>query len=206
MKLRDISRPVHPAMAIYPNNPGVTFEPVSQAGLNSSALTKITLGSHTGTHIDASAHMDPAGQGTATYSLEAMNGPAEVIDLTSANQVILKADLPATSQKRIIIKTSNSQGDVDVFDPHFVALSEAAAAELVRRKIKLVGIDAPSVKKKGVKDQVHSIFLDAGVLILEGLWLANVPAGSYTLLCLPLHVDLDGAPVRAALWPAAQSR
>lgn len=198
--LIDITRPIHPKMAIYPGNPAIEFTRVQEAGDGRSALTKITLGSHTGTHIDAPSHIDPNGAGTDQYSLDQLIGKAEVIDLTNIADVIMAADLPVTTASRILIKTRNSSGDLDIFNPGFVALDESAAAELVKRGIQLIGLDAPSIKKKGVKNRVHEIFLSAGVIILEGLWLADVPAGTYELLCLPLSVvNLDGAPVRAVL-------
>lgn len=197
----DISRPIHPAMGIYPGNPDVVFASYQKASADKSALTAITLGSHTGAHIDAPAHIHEGADGADSYSLDILVGPAEVVDV-SAGEVITAADLPETSQERVLIKTVNSQKDIDTFDPSFVALDESAAAELVRRGVKLVGIDAPSIKKKGVKDRTHAILLDAGVVIVEGLWLADVAAGQYELMCLPLPVvGLDGAPVRAILRP-----
>lgn len=198
--LIDITRPIHPKMAIYPGNPAVEFTRVQEARDGQSALTKITIGSHTGTHIDAPSHIDPAGKGTDHYALDQLIGASEVIDLTAISDVITASDLPPTSSDRVLIKTRNSSGDPNSFDPNFVALDESAAGELVKRGIKLVGLDALSIKKKGVKDRVHEILLSASVIILEGLWLSHVEPGSYELLCLPLSVvNLDGAPVRAVL-------
>lgn len=199
MQIIDITRPIHPDMAVYPNNPEVVFERVSEATEQTSAVTKISLGTHTGTHIDAPAHIDPQGAGTYAYPLEQLNGPAEVIDCTAADRVILAADLPATSAERVLIKTKNSEMDIDTFDDSFIALAETAAQDLVERGVRVVGIDALSIKKKGVKDRVHALFLDAGIVIIEGLWLRDIPARVYELLCLPLATDLDGAPVRAVL-------
>ena len=195
----DITRPIRPSMAIYPGNPEVVFEQVKKASAESSTLTKITLGSHTGTHIDAPAHIVKGEKGSAMYDLDQLCGPCEVIDLISISTVITANDIPATTQERVLFKTKNSNGDSDVFDPQFVALDESAAKLLITRQVKLVGIDAPSIKKKGVRDAVHQLLLDAGVVIMEGLWLAEAQAGEYELLCLPLKVDLDGSPVRAAL-------
>lgn len=196
----DITRPVHPGMAIYPGNPEVKFEQVAKATLSSSVLTRITLGSHTGTHIDAPSHIKEEAPGTDSYQLDHMVGAAEVIDLTEKERVILAADLPKTNQERVLIKTSNSFTPIDQFNPDFIALSDTAAAELIRRGVKLVGIDGPSIKKKGVRDNVHALLLEAGIIILEGLYLEHVTAGMYKLLCLPLAVqNLDGAPVRAVL-------
>lgn len=198
-ELIDISMPIYPGMVIYPNNPGVVFEQVSEASETTNAITRMTLGTHTGTHLDAPRHVDVKAPGVGAYSLEQLNGPAEVVDLTRLESVITAADLPATKAERIILKTRNSMGDINSFDESFVALDESAAEEVVKRGIRLIGLDALSIKKRGVRDRVHQILLSARVAILEGLWLAHVDAGEYELLCLPLAMDLDGAPARAVL-------
>lgn len=198
--LTDISRPIHSGMALYPGNPPVVFDKVSEATATSSALTAITLGSHTGTHIDAPSHIQNGALGIEAYSLEQLIGEAQVIDLSQVSSVISAADLPDTQGLRILIRTRNSQENIDEFDSAFVALDESAAQELVKRGVKLVGIDGPSIKKKGVRDRTHEILLDAGVIILEGLWMPDVQEGMYELLCLPLPVkNIDGTPVRAIL-------
>lgn len=195
----DISMLISPGMVIYPNNPRVAFEQVSEVSEATNAITQVTLGTHTGTHLDAPRHVDVNAPGISAYSLEQLVGPAEVLDLTRVASVITAADLPATKRARVLLKTRNSQGDLRVLAENFVALDESAAEEVVRRGIRLIGLDALSIKKRGVRDRVHQILLSARVAILEGLWLAHVDAGEYELLCLPLAVDLDGAPARAAL-------
>ncbi|MEK7557284.1 MAG: cyclase family protein, partial [Patescibacteria group bacterium] len=136
--------------------------------------------------------------GTAAYPLEQLVGEAEVIEVPAA-EVITAADWPMTMRERVLVKTRNSQTPSGQFDPTFVALDESAAIELVRRGVVLIGVDGPSVKKRRLQNRVHGILLEAGVVVLEGLRLADVSPGMYELLCLPLPVDLDGAPVRAVL-------
>lgn len=205
--IHDISRPIHPGMAIYPGNPPVIFECVQEATLGASALTRLSLGSHTGTHIDAPSHIQTGAAGVETYALEAMIGPCQVIDLSHILSTIQGGDVPAADTKRMIIKTKNSEGEINVFDPNFVALDESAARELISRRIQLVGIDGPSIKKKGAQDHVHELLLNAGIVIVEGLWLKDVPAGDYELLCLPLaFTGIDGAPARAILRNSSYTR
>ncbi|MBI1833229.1 MAG: cyclase family protein [Candidatus Andersenbacteria bacterium] len=184
-------------MAIYPGNPAVVLEEAATASNTSSALTRITLGSHTGTHIDGLSHITKGAAGTGSYALEPFIGEAQVIAVDA--ETITAAILPKTAVERVLIKTKNSAVDINTFDPDFVALDESAAQELVNRGIKLIGIDGPSIKKKGVRDRTHAILLDAGIVIIESLWLNTVEIGSYELICLPLAVDLDGAPARVVL-------
>jgi len=199
-KIIDISRPIFSGMIVYPSNPEVDFELTQEAGDGNNALTRMTLGTHTGAHIDSPRHIHADGAGTDSYDLELMNGEAEVVDLTGVEQVITAADLPESKAERVLLKTRNSLGSVDEFDVEFVALDETAAEKLVERGVKLVGLDALSIKKKGVKDRVHEILIDAGIVVLEGIWLAEVEGGQFELMCLPLPVkNLDGAPVRAVL-------
>lgn len=198
--LIDISRPIHAGMAIYPNNPSVSIRNIQKAIDGASALSEITIGSHTGTHIDALAHIDPMGSGVDAYSLDQLVGACDVIEVAYDVSVIHEVDLSQTTTPRVLIKTRNSSQNPDEFDPDFVALAEDAAQELMWRGVRLVGIDALSIKKKGVKDRVHEIFLREGVCILEGLYLADAPAGSHELLCLPLPISgIDGVPARAIL-------
>ncbi len=196
----DITRPIHSGMAIYPGNPNVRIETLREAQDGKSALSQITVGSHTGTHIDAMLHIQPGSTGPEVYSFDQLIGKAEVIEIPDFTSTISAQDLPATSQERLLIKTRNSKMGIDAFDPEFTALDEGAAEELVRRGIRLIGIDGPSIKKKGVSDRVHEVLLQANIVIIEGLYLKEVKSGTYTLICLPLPLShIDGVPVRAVL-------
>lgn len=196
----DISRPIHSKMAVYPNNSGFSVKTIQKAGNGISALSEITLGSHTGTHIDALSHIDLLGWGTENYTLDQLIGSCDVLEISNNVLVVHADDIPSTTTPRVLFKTQNSAGNPDIFDPEFTALAEDAAQELASRGVCLVGIDALSIKKKGVQDRVHETFLRAGICILEGLWFADVSAGVYELLCLPLPITgIDGVPVRAIL-------
>jgi len=196
----DISRPITSGMVVYPGNPGVKINTVRSASEGLTGLSEITLGSHTGTHIDTLLHIDPSGSGTEVYPLDQYIGDAEVVEIASGITSISAQDIPPTSSQRILLKTKNSYADIDVFDPDFVALTEDGAKELLRRNIVLVGIDGPSIKKKGVADAVHELFLRNNIVVVEGLLLAEAISGQYTLMCLPLPIStIDGVPVRAVL-------
>lgn len=198
--LIDITRPIHSSMVIYPHNPPVSIRAVQRAGVEESGLSEVSFGSHTGTHIDALSHIDPDGWGVEHYTLETYIGSCDVVDVSSVVSVIHASDIPPTTSPRILFKTRNSSVDLHSFDPDFVALAEDAAEELIRRGTQLVGIDALSIKKKGVKDRVHELLLRNSICIVEGLSLGSVAAGTYELMCLPLSIPgIDGAPVRAIL-------
>ena len=87
------------------------------------------------------------------------------------------------------------------FNPDFVAINTDAANWVVKRGIRLIGIDYLSIQRyKDPEPLTHRILLEAGVVIVEGLCLQNVRPGLYTLICLPIKlVGSEGAPARAVL-------
>ncbi|MBF0301506.1 MAG: cyclase family protein, partial [Desulfamplus sp.] len=53
----DLSHPIYDGMPCYPGDPGVRIERVKQIGKDRVNVTEISMGSHTGTHLDAPSHM-----------------------------------------------------------------------------------------------------------------------------------------------------
>jgi arylformamidase len=198
--LIDISRPIRNNMVIYPNNPGVNIRQVQEASSAQNALSEISIGSHTGTHIDTKAHIHANGEGMESFDLDVFVGSVQVVEIAPDVKTITKAHIPHMDFDRIIFKTENSSKNSDEFSDDFVALDDSAAEELVARGVLLVGLDALSIKKRGVKDRVHQLLLDSNIVIVEGLWLAGVNPGRYELMCLPLNIPhIDGVPARAVL-------
>lgn len=197
----DISLPVKPDGITYPGNPEVTFETLPTTA---NVITKIGLGSHTGTHVDVPSHSIPGGTTIDQIPLELFCGMARVLDLTSAKVSISVFDLESKSiqaGERILLKTSNSARWNEGFFPDFVFLSPEGAAYLASKGVVLVGIDSLSIKQKGNPDNTpHTNLLDKGIPILEGLDLSEVEEGEYELVCFPLKfIGIDGSPVRAVL-------
>jgi len=164
------------------------------------------MGVHTGTHVDAPFHFLPDGYTVDKLDLSLLAGRAYVlhlqdVDLITAS-VLDNAQIPPRT-RRVLFKTRNSDywasGSPD-FQTEFVGISEDGAEYLVRRGVKLVGVDYLSVAPYGQSRPTHEILLSAGVVIVEGLDLSEVSQGRYTIYCLPLKLaKSDGAPARAIL-------
>ena len=202
MKIIDISVLLAPAMAIYPGDPEVKFRPWPGKDWG---LTEITMGTHTGTHMDAPSHAIKNGKGITDLALDKFIGPCRVLDMTKVKHAIKLRDLKAAKIKngeRILVRTRNSlRGDVEVFRPDYVYLSGDATEYLAKLPITLFGIDAFSIKQRGSDDlRPHTVLLHKNIAILERINLTHVRPGGYTLVALPLPLKgLDGSPVRAVL-------
>lgn len=202
----DVSRPIFTGMAIYPRNPPVEIAPAKRiAKGDSSNVSLLTLGSHTGTHVDAPLHMDDAGPGVDEVSLDAMIGPAIVVEVPDDVRAIGAAHLEARIGRhaRVLIRSRNSArfAASGSFEEDFAYLAPDGAALLVERGVRFVGVDALSVEQYHAgHHRSHDTLLRAGVAVVEGLALENVAPGEYQVVCLPLRIrGCDGAPARVVL-------
>ena len=168
--------------------------------------THIEMSAHVGTHIDAPLHFISKGVSIDKSSLDTFIGLAFVAYLPKVKEITAK-DLEALKLpkgvKRILFKTSNSllwEKKVKKFKPDYVGLTADAASWLVKRGIKLVGMDYLSIAKFSEAIAVHKILLGNNVYIIESLNLTGVKSGTYKLICFPLKItDSEAAPVRAVL-------
>jgi arylformamidase len=204
MNIFDISVPLAVGLPTWPGDPCFLSEPVLLLEKGDGArVSRVTLGDHSGTHLDAPAHMLADGATLDGSSLPLLMGPALVADLRGMAEIGIKelAGLPLTGVERLLLKTNNSLlWQKAEFCREFVALSTAGAEFLVSKGVRLVGIDYLSIEKFGGDGSVHRILLGHEVLILEGLDLSAVPGGVYDLVCLPLRIAGGaGAPARAIL-------
>ncbi len=201
----DVTLPIREGMPVWPGDPPVRIERLSSAQAGDAfGVSRLTLGSHTGTHVDAPSHALPEGPSLDLLPLEAFWGAALLCSVPGVTLVtaaeLAMVGLPAGC-RRLLLRTANSERNGADPLTDYVALDESAARWLVERGVALVGIDAPSIEPPGAEmGPVHRILLRGGVVILEGLALGGVPPGEFELVCLPLAiVGADGAPARVLL-------
>ncbi len=208
MKLYDISVTLEPGLPIWPGNPPFELERVNKIEDGASSnVSKLSLGAHTGTHVDAPVHFIPGASGVDTLPLDILTGQAKVValDLPTGNVTAAALDAAHISPdtERLLLKTRNSElwrGGRHEFRADFAGITADGAEWIVARKIKLIGVDYLSVGPKGAGRPTHEILLKAGVVVVEGLNLSKVEPGDYEFYCLPLKLkDSDGAPARAIL-------
>ncbi len=200
----DISVPIHTGMVHWPDNPPVQVEYMLHLERGDiSTVSTLSMGSHTGTHMDGPLHFIKQGLGLHEMPLDAAIGRARVIEIRDTES-IKREELEShhiQRGERVLFKTLNSARcwQSDTFVEDFVYISQEAARYLALVGIQTVGIDYLSVggyTKDGV--ETHLALLEAGIWIIEGLDLSQVDAGMYELICLPIKITgSDGGPARA---------
>ena len=217
MEIFDISRALSDETAPWPGDTAFHFElkwkMADGATVNVGA---ITMGVHNGTHADATLHFDEGGDPIERMPLDAYVGDAVVVDLTKlfartgdqldrARQIGI-ADLEAVAASleqapRLLLKTGIWK-DSSIFPDWIPVIAPDVPAWLRERRVRLLGLDLPSVDPIEAKKLAnHHALAAAGIAILESLNLNEVEAGVYHFSALPLKITGgDAGPVRAILW------
>ncbi|MEM8873288.1 MAG: cyclase family protein [Planctomycetota bacterium] len=177
MPLIDITRPLSAGTAAWPGDTPTTL--TRNAALADGAsvnLSSITASVHNATHVDAPLHYDDAGCGIEGLDLDLYLGECEVVDVVG-HDPILPEHLPIDLPPRVLLKTGGWP-ESGTF-PNDVP-----------------SVDKPTSKTLPIHHAIHA----AGLRILESFDLANVEAGRYELIALPILIPgSDGAFVRAVL-------
>jgi arylformamidase len=201
IKWIDVSIPLRPETTVWPGDPSFEFTPMARIADGDSCNTsRVSMATHTGTHIDAPWHFDGNGPRLDQIDPALFFGEATLFDLPRVS-VVTAADLGAHPlPARILLKTRNSGIPCDApFREDFTALDADAAQRLVDEQVRLVGIDYLSIAPyKQEKHDTHRILLGNHIPCVEGLRLSGLRAGACTFVVLPLHIaGADGAPCRA---------
>lgn len=194
MRIYDISQEVF-GYQVYVDNPvpekKMLFSMEKGSLYN---LTAFSMCAHNGTHIDAPFHFIKGGKTVDSINLDTFVGMAYVaehhgiISADDATEILEKAKKQnPEAAKRILIK-----GKAEV--------SMEAAKVFAASNILLFGNESQTVGSENTPMEVHLILLGAGIVLLEGIRLAEVSEGIYFLNAAPLNLsDADGAPCRAVL-------
>lgn len=228
-KIIDITVPISPFTRTFPGDPIPAIERICTLEKEGYAVSRLSFGSHTGTHVDAPSHILNKGLTVDKLELKNLMGMALILDFSSLSGA-LTADILENAFRNIeapkdtsilLLKTgafSRRQGSArevnlplagsgsqgigswkDEFDSAY--LEESGAAWIVEKGFRTIGIDAFSVDNLYSETlPAHHILLSGDVNIVECLELGSVKAGIYFFICLPLKIkSCDGAPARALL-------
>jgi kynurenine formamidase len=191
-------------MHVYPGDPQPKFKPHLTINDDSVNVTRLVLGSHTGTHVDAPWHFLRDGRGVDKEPLAKFIGEAVVADISAKPGKGAKADdldIHAGIVQHgdiLLLYTGTSDHCTG-----FTYLDVSAAEWAVDKGVKCIGMDTPSVEKFGArKAPVHKTLLSHDIGIIENLInLREFVNLRMFLVCLPLPLDgIDGSPARAILF------
>jgi len=201
----DLTHTLNNNITVYPGTVHPTFEPGNTIKKDSFAELNIKMSTHSGTHIDAPAHIFPNGKSSDKFPIEKFVGKAIVIDCSEKDSIgldLLKPLEARIKQTHFILFYSGWQekwNTPNYFD-EFPTLTTEAIEWLLNFDLKALGFDTISVDKlKSNKLPNHHLLLEKEVLIIENMTnLEKLINTQFELNCIPLKIEnSDGSPVRA---------
>ncbi|KAF7840787.1 cyclase-like protein 2 [Senna tora] len=203
-RIFDISHKYVPEMPVFESNDGLGHFLWLQKSMKNGSIannSEMKIPTHTGTHVDSGFDVD-------TLDLEVLNGPALLVDVprdTNITAEVMKSLNIPRGVRRVLFRTLNTDRRLmfqKEFDSSYVGFMVDGAKWLAENTdIKLVGLDYLSVAAYEHLIPSHEAFLEGREIILvESLKLDDVPAGIYSVHCLPLRlVGAEGSPIRCIL-------
>jgi kynurenine formamidase len=199
----DLSHPIRSGMPTYPGDPAVSLSPHATHESDGYRVTACAFGSHTGTHVDAPAHVDPDGRELADYPVDRFRFDAHVVDCrgVDADEAVTVDDLrtadhDATADCDILVVHTGwaDHWDTDDYLDHpFLA---PAAAEWCAERGLAVGLDTPSPDPFGDADlPAHHALLGADCLLFENLTGLDALPPRCRVFAFPV-LGGDGSPAR----------
>ena len=207
----DISYPIKDGMLYWPQEPeppSIIARSSTVEGEGTVTMTEMVINTHHGTHVDSPRHFIPDGLAIDEMPLDAIMGPARIIEIKD-KELVKPEELEGYDiqpGERILFKTVNSSYYcLGKFVEDFVHLRSEAANFLKEKRISVVGIDylaIGSFKDRMELIKVHRILLSSGIWIIEALDLSDVTEGRYEIICLPIKIGQgDAGQARAIVRP-----
>lgn len=192
MKYLDITQKISNRMKTYYSDPKVKIERCKSLWKGDSCnLYKLTLGTHSGTHIEAPYHMFKKG-----YTLDNIR-----IDDLICDVIVVKLKKSFNNEFVKKISRKDVKGVLFKKEKGISVLNAEKARILLKNKIKLVGTEGMTIESSSDKTHpVHRMLLRKRVIIIENINLNKAKEGYYKLIVLPLNIEKgDAAPARAIL-------
>lgn len=174
MKVLDITRKLDESIPVYQGDPRFSLEVWRSIDKDSFMLSKIRMGTHSGTHIDAPCHFIEGGKSVYELPIQTLVGPCVVTDDPTKCSY---------ATRRVLVRGAKGRLDAET------------ARLLIKNGVSVIGTEHQSIGD----DDVHKILLGNDCIIIECLCLDKVAPGEYTLCAPPLKIEADGSPVRACL-------
>jgi arylformamidase len=203
-KYFDISPPLTESTAVFPGDQPLRRRvQMSFSKGNHLELSDITTTLHLGAHADSPGHYSSGGSGIGERDIKPYLGRAQLVKVNVARSERVGRAHWGDRQvlaPRVLICT-NTFPDPNQWTGDFASLDPELIDWLAGQKVRLVGIDTPSVDPAESKAlEAHQALARHDLSVLEGLVLGDVPEGIYNLVALPLRLQgMDASPVRAVL-------
>ncbi len=214
-RIIDLSYPISEGMLRFqaPWHPDVKLEAMGSIETVGRNTTRISLGSHTGTHMDAPRHFIGDGASIESLPLSLLVGKVSIMDFSSMGPNSAVAPGMFENKKlgkRVIFRFGwgRKWGDLG-FYKDYPFFSPESARLLAAKGVELLCMDTPSPDDSRIRlgseedSKIHKIMLSSGITLVE--YLANLDQvddmDGWSIIAMPLKIaGADGSPARVCIF------
>ena len=199
MRVIDLTHKITDKMPVYPGDIPTELARISAYAEDGYSNFMLTTGMHAGTHIDGIMHMSNINKPISEYSVNSFIGQGCIIDARNLETITYREEYEKSifEQSIVLILTGQDKlyGQSAYYDSHPV-LDDSFCDLLVRKNIKMVGVDMPSIDRYPFN--AHKKILGAGILIAENLTNLSCLLGlaGFEVVALPLNIECDSSIAR----------
>ena len=203
--LVDLTHIIYSGMPVFPGSQPPEIALCAGLGEEGYREHWLSFSSHTGTHIDAPAHVLQGGTTLDLMQPERFSGRGVKIDCSGFGSIspsVLEPFVPLLAHTDFLLFYTGWQDNwgSDRYFSGYPLLTDEAARLLCGMGLSGVGVDAPSFDAVDSADlPLHKILAGSGLLLVENLThLDRLPEAGFSFFCMPLFIShSDGSPVRA---------
>jgi arylformamidase len=205
MRFIDLSHPIRDGLPSFPGDPPLRVEPHCTIATARCNVTRISMGSHQGTHLDAMFHFVENGRTLDQMPLDWFFGPARLLRIPKAPREEITVEDFAIHEShlfpgaRILFETGwHREFGTERFFTDFPSMTQDAARYLASRRLRLIGMDTPT-PSRDYYEVHHTLLADhVEMVIVESLANLDALPDEFTFIGFPLNfAGRDGSPIRA---------
>ncbi len=193
----DLTQTITKNLPVYPGDPSIKLEPIGGIRQTGALDHLLTMDTHSGTHVDAPAHMISGGKALKDYAIDRFVRKGVCLDVRAGFSAAVIADSVPEEGLAILFYTGTSDYFYEARYWHQYPVLDASCVQmLIEKRVSIVGLDTGSLDNaKGFP--VHKALFAADILPIENLTgLLPLVGRTFTLYALPLKLEQDGAPAR----------
>lgn len=212
MRVFDLTHEITPEMPVYPGTEPPHFESANTYERDGFKETKISMFTHTGTHVDPPAHLFEGKKTLDAFDIDQFIGTALVIDCTALCEgelITMKQITPYGEQALhadflLFHLGWDARWGTDAYFGDYPCIDDEVLSLILEGKYKGIGFDVIGLDPIADAALVrhNALFAEREIINIENLKnLGQLPRGPVMFACLPLKIkDADGAPARAIAW------
>lgn len=212
MRVIDLTHTIESGMPVYPGTEPPILEPANTYDRDGFRETKISMYSHTGTHMDPPAHLFRDRTTLDAFPPEQFIGKALVIDCTS-----LKEGEPITMDHLSRYGTKAETADFllfylgwdarwgsEAYFGDYPCIDDSVLEYILEGSYKGIGFDVIGLDPiaDGNLTRHKKLFQTRDIINIENLCNLGLCGNElFWFSCFPLKIrDCDGSPIRAVAW------